>query len=131
MQEISSLFQSADWKKEKHVPVIDAPDTVKKGENFKITVAVGKEIAHPNTTEHHIAWIDVYFHADEAKFPYHLGRFEFLSHGASTEGPNTSSVYTHPQATFMFKTEQSGTIFALSHCNVHGLWQHTHTLKVE
>jgi superoxide reductase len=131
MQELSNLFQSADWKKEKHVPVIDAPDTVKMGENFKITVAVGKEIAHPNTTEHHIAWIDVYFQAEGSKFPCHLGRFEFLSHGASTEGPNTSSVYTHPQATFMFKTEKRGTIFAFSHCNVHGLWQHTHALKVE
>lgn len=131
MQELSSIFQSADWKKEKHVPVIDAPEAAKKEENFEITVSVGKEIAHPNTTEHHIAWIDVYFHAEGAKFPYHLGRFEFLSHGASTEGPNTSSVFTHPQATFMFKTEKAGTIFAFSSCNVHGLWQNSHELRVE
>jgi superoxide reductase len=94
-------------------------------------VTVGKEIAHPNTTEHHITWIDVYFYPEGVKFPYHLGRFEFRSHGASTEGPNTSSVYTHPQATFMFKTEKPGTIFAFSHCNVHGLWQKSHGLMVE
>jgi superoxide reductase len=131
MKEPSSIFQSADWKKEKHVPVIDAPETAKKGENFEVTVTVGKEIAHPNTTEHHITWIDVYFYPEGVKFPYHLGRFEFLSHGASTEGPNTSSVYTHPQATFMFKTEKPGTIFAFSHCNVHGLWQNSHGLMVE
>jgi desulfoferrodoxin-like iron-binding protein len=58
---IKDLFQSADWKKEKHVPVIDAPAAVRKGETTKITVAVGKEIPHPNTSEHFIGWVEVYF----------------------------------------------------------------------
>ncbi|MGA2381444.1 MAG: desulfoferrodoxin family protein, partial [Spirochaetia bacterium] len=31
MAELRDLYQSADWKKEKHVPVIDAPESVKKG----------------------------------------------------------------------------------------------------
>ncbi len=61
MASIKDLFQSADWKKEKHVPVIDAPDKVKKGEFFNIKVEIGKEIPHPNTTEHHIRWIDSLF----------------------------------------------------------------------
>jgi desulfoferrodoxin (superoxide reductase-like protein) len=26
MAELKDLFQSADWKKEKHVPAIDSPD---------------------------------------------------------------------------------------------------------
>ena len=56
MAELKELLQSADWKKEKHVPVIDAPDSVKKSEFFKVTLTVGKEIAHPNTTAHHIRW---------------------------------------------------------------------------
>ena len=30
MTNFSDLFQSADWKEEKHVPVIEGPDTVKK-----------------------------------------------------------------------------------------------------
>ena len=55
---MNELFQNADWKQEKHVPVIDAPASAKKDEPVEITVAVGKEIAHPNTTEHHIAWIE-------------------------------------------------------------------------
>ncbi len=130
MIEISKIIQSADWKKEKHTPVIEAPEKIKKGENFKVTVSVGKEIAHPNTTEHHIAWIDVYFYPEAEKFPYHIGRFEFLSHGSSTNGPNTSTVYTHPEATFVFKTEKSGTIFAFSYCNIHGLWQNALEIKV-
>ena len=42
---IKDLYQSGDWKAEKHVPVIDAPDTIKKGEAVQINVSVGKEIA--------------------------------------------------------------------------------------
>ncbi|MGQ9621714.1 MAG: class II SORL domain-containing protein [Bacteroidales bacterium] len=131
MVEISNLFQSADWKKEKHIPVIETLDRVKKGENFKITVSVGKEIAHPNTTEHHISWIEVYFHPEAEKFPYQIGKFDFLAHGASTNGPNTSTVYTHPEVTLTFKTDKPGTIIAFSYCNIHGLWQNSQEIKIE
>jgi superoxide reductase len=131
MEELSKVFQSADWKKEKHVPVLEAPEKVKKGENVRVSVTVGKEIPHPNTTEHHIAWIDVYFHPQGSKFPYHLGRFEFHAHGASTDGPNTSSIYAHPAVTLTFKSEKSGTLFAFSYCNIHGLWMHSRELSVE
>ena len=130
MKELSNIIQSADWKKEKHVPVIEAPARVKKGENVAITVSVGREIAHPNTTEHHIAWIDVFFQPHDSKFSYHLGRFEFHAHGASTEGPNTSTVYTHPAAGLTFKTDRPGSLFAISYCNIHGLWMGTHELEV-
>ncbi len=50
----AEVVQTADWKAEKHVPVIAAPDAVKAGEKFVVELSVGKEIAHPNTTEHHI-----------------------------------------------------------------------------
>jgi len=50
---IGDLIQTADWKKEKHAPVIDCPDEVEAGEFFMVKVGVGKEIAHPNTAEHH------------------------------------------------------------------------------
>jgi superoxide reductase len=131
MKQIGELFQSADWKAEKHVPVIDSPAKVKKGENLKITVTVGKQIAHPNTTEHHIVWIEVLFLPDGEKFPYHLGRFEFLAHGASVQGPNTSTVYTHPEITLTFKTDKSGSVYAYSYCNIHGLWASSMDLKVD
>jgi len=120
---MKDLLQSADWKKEKHVPVIEAPDTVKRGEAILITVSVGKEIAHPNTTEHHIGWIAVYFIAQGEKFTYQIGRFDFAAHGASTQGPNTSTVYTDPRVTLSFKTDKPGTIMAVSYCNIHGLWE--------
>ena len=122
MGEMKDLFKSADWKQEKHVPVIDVVQA-KKGESVKVTVSVGKEIAHPNTTEHHISWCDVYFQPEGAKVPYQIGNFAFTSHGASADGPNTSTVYTEPSVDVKFKTEKPGTLFASSYCNIHGLWQ--------
>ena len=53
MASIADHVQHADWKNEKHVPVIECPDTVKKEELFEVKASIGKEISHPNTTEHH------------------------------------------------------------------------------
>lgn len=130
MAELKDLFQSADWKKEKHVPVIEAADILKKGDAGKISVTVGKEIPHPNTTEHHISWIEVYFLADGEKFPYQAGRYEFTAHGESAQGPNTSTVFTNPEITLSLKTEKSGTVMASSYCNIHGLWSSSKRLEV-
>lgn len=130
MSELKELLQTADWKAEKHVPVIEVSDKVKKGEFFKLTVSVGKEIPHPNTTEHHIRWIELLFLADGDKFPYQIGRFEFNSHGESTLGPNTSTIFTHPEITCTFKTDKPGSIFATSFCNIHGLWQASKKIEV-
>jgi superoxide reductase len=129
MPEMKDLFQSADWKKEKHVPVIESPDTVKKGEVFQIKLTVGKEIAHPNTTEHHISWIEVYFLADGEKFACQIGKFEFCAHGASGQGPNTSTMFTDPEVVCCFKTDKKGTLIASSYCNIHGLWQGSKPLE--
>ncbi len=131
MLSIKELYQSADWKKEKHTPVIEAPEKIKKGEPLEIRVSVGKQIPHPNTTEHHISWIKVYFLAKEEKFPYEIGSFSFTAHGASTQGPNTSTIFTEPTVSFSFKTEKGGTILATSYCNIHGLWENTKDLTVE
>jgi len=130
MADFKDLWQSADWKLEKHVPVIEAPDKVKKGESFRVTVSVGRQIPHPNTTEHHIRWIEVYFLAEGEKFPYQIGKFEFAAHGESAQGPNTSTIYTQPEVVCSFKTEKSGTIFASSYCNIHGLWKNSQEIKV-
>jgi len=130
MAEFQKLFQTGDWKAEKHVPVIDAPDSVKAGEFFMVTASIGKEVGHPNKTEHHISWIAVYFKPDGEKFPYEIGKGTFSAHGASAQGPDTSSVYTHPEVSLSFKTDKPGTIYAASLCNIHGLWQSSKELKV-
>ncbi|HHE70978.1 MAG TPA: Neelaredoxin [Chloroflexi bacterium] len=117
-------IQSADWKKEKHVPVIEAPSSAKAGEAFKVTVSVGKEIPHPNTPTHYIAWIDVYFKPQDEKFLYQVAHFDFTGHGA---GP----VCTDPQATFAMTVEKPGTIVAVASCNIHGLWESSSALELE
>jgi len=127
--ELKELLQTADWTKEKHVPAIEIKVAPKKGEIVKVKITVGKEIPHPNTTEHHIRWINVYFLPDGEKFPIDLGKFEFNSHGESGQGPNMSTVFTLPEAKVFFKTEKSGTIISSSYCNIHGLW--TSTLKLD
>lgn len=119
MDKFKNLLQSADWKSEKHVPVIEI---LKKGKIVKVKASVGKEIEHPNKTEHHIKWIELYFKPDGGKFPYQIGKYDFSTHGASTDGPDTSSVYSVPEITSKFKTDKSGTIYAFSYCNIHGLW---------
>ena len=127
----ADLIQAADWKTEKHVPVIECLEKVKADEMLKVKVKVGKDIAHPNTTEHHISWISLFFHPEGEKFPLHIGLYEFNSHGASPQGPNTSSVYTHHAVATWFKTSRPGTILALSACNIHGIWQSSKEIKLE
>jgi len=123
MKQFGELVQSADWKTEKHVPVIECADKVKANEFFPVKVTLGKEVAHPNTTEHHIRWISVYFHPDGEKFPYQIGHFEFAAHGESVEGQNKGSIYTHHEVGLSMKTGKPGVIYAAALCNIHGLWQ--------
>ena len=130
MKQLGELFQSADWKTEKHVPVIESPAQVKAGELFSVKVTLGNEVAHPNTTEHHIRWISVYFHADGEKFTYQIGHFEFTAHGESVEGPNKGSIYTHHEVSLSMMTGKPGVIYAAALCNIHGLWQSQKEIKV-
>jgi superoxide reductase len=123
MSKLSATFKQADWKTEKHAPVIDAPDTVKAGEVFKVKASLGKEIAHPNTLEHHIGWISIYFLPEGGAAPLQVGHFEFSSHGAG-------NVYTSPTAVAKLKIDKPGTLQAVSFCNLHGLWETSKAIGV-
>ena len=94
MSYIGDLVQQADWKKEKHSPVIHCADEVTAGEFFEVKVNIGEEIGHPNTTEHHISWISLFFKPEGDKFTYEVGRYEFNAHGESVKGANEGPVYT-------------------------------------
>jgi superoxide reductase len=130
MVKLSERIQEADWKQEKHVPVIECPDAVKAGEMFDVKMGVGKEIAHPNTTEHHIRWIALFFQAEGAKFPFQVGHFEFNAHGESVEGPNQGPVFTHHQVSASMKITKPGIIYAMALCNIHGLWQSAKEIRI-
>ena len=100
-----------DGGKEKHLPVIKAPDNVKGGEWFEVTVVVGKDVSHPNTLEHHIEGISLYYKEDGEKQAYKIADFSSLP------------VHTDSRATIRVRVEKSGKLHAISSCNIHGLWE--------
>lgn len=104
-------INEADWKSEKHVPVIEVE---KKGEMLEVKISVGKEIPHPNLPDHHISWIEAFF-VDERGNAFPIGRADFEGHGEAG--------FTEPVAFFAFKPTKKGKIVALSFCNIHGLWK--------
>jgi superoxide reductase len=130
MTKIGELYQSADWKTEKHVPVIECADTVNSDVIFEVKVSIGKEVAHPNTTAHHIRWIQLYFKPDDAKFTYQIGSFEFAAHGESVDGPDTGPAFTNHAVTASLKINKPGTLIATSLCNIHGLWESSKKLQL-
>jgi len=130
MPELHEKIQQADWKAEKHVPVIECPDSIAAGTPVEIKVSVGKEIAHPNTTEHHIRWITLAFQPDGGKFVYDVARFEFNVHGESTDGANKGPAYCEPVALVRAKFDRPGTLFALAYCNIHGLWESSKAIAI-
>lgn len=104
--------------KEKHVPVIHAPDTVTAGEPFSVTVAVGEEVTHPNSAEHHIKWLQV-FAKREGSNPIQLAEFD------------VAPVFVDPKVTFNIKLDKPATIYALAYCNIHGIWESNVSINVE
>lgn len=119
---IGELIQSGDWKGEKHIPVIEAPVSIKVGETAHVTLSVGKEIVHPNTMEHYIAWIKLYFKGTSSKFAVELGELVFDVHGDNA---------TAPKGCLHVKLKESGTLIAVSYCNIHGLWESSAEIAVE
>ncbi len=130
-EKINDRIQEGNWEKEKHVPVIQCEERIKAGAWTPVTITLGKAVAHPNTTEHHIRWIKASFSPDDDKFAYDLGRFEFNAHGEAAKGPNQGPVHTHHEVSFTFKTQASGTLHALSYCNIHGLWEFDRRIEAE
>lgn len=124
-------IQSGDFKGEKHVPVLEFPEKVKAGELFELNASVGKEIPHPNTTEHYIAWIQLFYKANDGKFITELGKTFFASHGESVNPAQEGPAKTEPNCTVSVSLAKSGTIIAQSYCNIHGLWESSKEITVE
>lgn len=129
MTQLDAMIRTDDFKKEKHVPVIEFLDTPKPGENFAVKVSVGKEIPHPNKSEHFICWISLFFKPEGDNYSYEMGTASFSAHGASVQGPNTITVFSEPQAVFLVRIDKPGTFVATSYCNIHGLWEGSAELK--
>lgn len=104
-------------KAETHAPKIEAPDTVKKGEQFKVTIKVGP---HPNQVQHSIRRVEIWFSEEGRAFnPIHIATIDL------------EPVYAEPEITITIRLEKSGTLYALSYCNLHGVWEARKDIKVE
>lgn len=120
---LADCIQTADWKAEKHVPAITVPAEIKAGEFFTVQACVGKDIAHPNTLEHNIQWVQLFFKPEGSKFAIELGKTVFTAHGES-------DTFTNPCLCLNTKINTNGTFIALSYCNIHGLWEDSVEVKV-
>jgi superoxide reductase len=95
-------------KRESHTPKIEAPGKAKPDEAITIRVSVGP---HPNTVEHSIRWLAVFFYEEGRAFnPVSLAKVSF------------NAPTTEPEITLKVKLPRSGVIHALEYCNLHGLW---------
>lgn len=130
MAEFADLLNAYDWKKEKHVPVIECGDRVKAGDTFDIKLSVGKEIAHPNTVDHHIRWVQLYFQPEGEKTGYPLANCDFSAYGESAQEPDKNPAPAGHAMTVATMLNKSGTIFAVSFCNIHGLWENSKDVTV-
>ena len=100
-----------------HIPVIDAPHSVKAGDVFDVGIVVGKTI-HPMGPTH---WIE-YVQMDIGNEPG--GMVTFRSHG-----------FVKPMSRFGVVLDQglkgkTISLVATLKCNLHGIWQHYVNVEV-
>jgi len=96
--------------KEKHVPIIEIDKGRGREDVDIVRVVVGKDVPHPNTVEHHIAWIELYGVKKRGQV-VDLGRAAF------------APTYTNPNARFQVDIGEFKAFCALAYCNIHGVWQ--------
>jgi superoxide reductase len=102
---VTDIEQANDLEK-KHLPIISAPESVKKGEHFEVTVEVGKLLRHPNEPGHFIQFIELY--AGDT----YLARMDFT---AKTTCPIMKVCVSLDHG--------HGKLRAFERCNLHGTWE--------
>jgi superoxide reductase len=90
---------------QKHVPAIEAPSQVKKGEWFDVRVKVGFMMEHPSTPDHWINAVRLLANKIEVDAQNHLVG------GTST-----------PDGSFRIRLDSTTRLEAVASCNLHGTW---------
>ena len=73
----------------------------------------------------------LYFKPDSEKFAHQLSVNRFVAHGESVKGANEGAAYTEPACQATVKFKESGTVFATSYCNIHGLWESSARIEIK
>lgn len=89
----------------KHSPKIVAPESVKRGEWFDVTVSVGLGGEHPSLAEHAIRYIALYKDTAEIARAY------------------LHPVYSKPTVTFRIALDEGGSLRALAEPNHSAAWE--------
>lgn len=100
-----------------HVPVIMAPEKVKAGESFTVSVSIGSML-HPMGPKHWIEIVQLNIGNEPA------GTLSFRSHG-----------YLMPEGTFNLKLGEdlkgkTVSIVVQDKCNLHGIWENYRNIRV-
>jgi superoxide reductase len=89
----------------KHTPKITAPDSVKRGQWFDVTVNIGAGGEHPSLSEHSIRYIALYINTAEiARVYFH-------------------PVYSFPKVTFTIALDEGGSLRAIAEPNHSAGWE--------
>ena len=89
----------------KHTPKIVAPDSVKRGQWFDVTVTIGADGEHPSLTEHSIRYIALYINTAEIARVY------------------LHPVYSFPKVTFTVALDEGGSLRAIAEPNHSAGWE--------
>ncbi|MGE5302509.1 MAG: desulfoferrodoxin family protein [Alphaproteobacteria bacterium] len=96
----------------KHTPKIVAPDSVKRGQWFDVTVSVGSGGDHPSLTEHFVRYIALYLDTAEIARVY------------------LHPVYSFPKVTFTIALDQGGMLRAVEEPTHSGAWESSKKIAV-
>ncbi len=89
----------------KHTPKITAPDSVKRGQWFDVTVNIGAGGEHPSLSEHAIRYIALYINTAEIARVY------------------LHPVYSFPKVTFTIALDEGGSLRAIAEPNHSAGWE--------
>jgi len=96
----------------KHSPKIAAPDSVKRGEWFNVTVSVGQGSQHPSLQEHFVRYIALYKDSVEIARTY------------------LHPVYSAPIVTFTIALDEGGSLRAIEEPTHSAAWENSKKIEV-
>jgi len=108
--EYKALRSVADHK---HTPKIVAPDAVKRGQWFDVTVSVGAGGDHPSLGEHFVRYIALYINSAEISRVY------------------LHPVFSFPKVTFTIALDEGGVLKAVEEPTHSAAWEATKSITVK
>jgi superoxide reductase len=107
--EFKALHKTYDAK---HTPKLTAPDSVKRGQWFDVTISVGAGGEHPSLAEHHVRYVALYKDTAEIARVY------------------LHPVFSAPKVVFTIALDESGTLRALAEPTHSAAWEASKRISV-